>query len=87
MFKEIELASNKPADPSVRVLLQKVDVMHVDLVPRNGSVLGDVVLVLFGEDLLAVRAAHLGQEQVLQVTTWRVGHRLIRFPQSMLLDL
>ena len=87
MFKEIELAFNKPADPSVRVLLQKVDVMHVDLVPRYGSVLGDVVLVLLGEDLLAVRAAHLGQEQVLQITTVGVGQRLIRFQQFLLLEL
>ena len=57
---------NLLADFPVRMFLQEVLVLLVDLLPRSGSVLGDVVLVFLGEDLLAANTTHLRQEQVLQ---------------------
>ena len=57
---------NLLADFPVRMFLQEVLMLLVDLLPRRGSVLGDVVLVFLGEDLLAANTTHLRQEQVLQ---------------------
>ena len=69
---------NLLADFPVRMFLQEVLVLLVDLLPRCGSVLGDVVLVFLGEDLLAANTTHLWQEQVLQKSTLVSSFRILR---------